>query len=67
MRAGHGGEGKLGKKREGVGPHLPVVSVGAEVDCGGGATGAVGAAAWRWLGGCGPVRWGGSGQAGGLL
>jgi len=29
--------------------------------------GSSGAAAWRWLAGCGPVRWGGSGQASGLL
>ena len=34
-RFGPGGEGKVGEKGEGARAHLPVVSVGAEVACGG--------------------------------
>ena len=34
-RFGPGGEGKVGEKSEGARAHLPVVSVGAEVACGG--------------------------------
>ena len=35
MVFGLGGEGKVGEKGEGARAHLPVVSVGAEVACGG--------------------------------
>ena len=35
VRFGPGGEGKVGEKGEGTRAHLPVVSVGAEVACGG--------------------------------
>ena len=43
-RFGPGGEGKVGEKDEGARAHLPVVSVGAEVACGGLSAGAGG----RW-------------------
>ena len=35
MRFGPGGEGKVGEKGEEFEPHLQMVSVGAEVACGG--------------------------------
>ena len=41
-RFGPGGEGKVGEKGEGARAHLPVVSVGAEVACGGLSAGAGG-------------------------
>ena len=41
-RFGPGGEGKVGEKSEGARAHLPVVSVGAEVACGGLSAGAGG-------------------------
>ena len=58
-RFGPGGEGEVGEKGEGARAHLPVVSVGAEVACGGLSAGAggrrrncVAAAAFRrpWAG-----------------
>ena len=41
-RFGPGGEGKVGEKGEGARAHLPVVSVGVEVACGGLSAGAGG-------------------------
>ena len=41
-RFGPGGEGKVGEKGEGARAHLPVVSIGAEVACGGLSAGAGG-------------------------
>ena len=53
-RFGPWGEGKVGEKSEGARAHLPVVSVGAEVACGGLSAGAGGRRWWSSV--AAPVR-----------
>ena len=61
-RFGPGGEGEVGEKGEGARAHLPVVSVGAEVACGGLSAGAGG---WRRpCAAAAALRRGGGGLAG---
>ena len=61
LHLGPGGEGKVGEKGEGARAHLPVVSVGAEVACGGLSAGAGGR--WRPCTAATAPRRGGGGLA----